>query len=270
MPALLTARNLPQTLLLTILFLLIAVTSTLLACGPVAQPVPGDSVALPAAQVGGGSEPTAGLAAAPAITPTLVSGRSTVETPTAVPTDTPMPPHSGNDDPPLELTEPAITPTLERENPTAEPPTATPTDTPTPSQTPMHTDSRFDSDLDPPPPKPTRKYPNIGNPSLHRKVIEFEKAQQTNGEASEQEAGMAEHSTLVELELTHNAVGIAAWLKERGISPSHPYDRPVNTDDLYIAVIVPLELLGELSQQEGVRKIWSPNPRAPAMLPPPP
>ena len=208
MPALLTARHLTQTLLLTVLFLMVAVTTALLACGPVAQPAPADDAALPAAQVSSEGEPTA------------------------------------------EPAEPAITPT--------------------PLQTPVQDDSRIQRHLDPPPPKPTRKYPNIGNPSLHRKVIEFEKAQQTNGEASGQEAGTADNSELVELELTHNAVGIAAWLKERGISPSHPYDRPVNADDLYIAVIVPLELLGELSQQEGVRKIWSPNPRVPAVHNPPP
>ena len=208
MLALLNARNLPQTLLLTVLFLMVAVTTALLACGPVAQPAPADDAALPAAQVSSEGEPTA------------------------------------------EPAEPAITPT--------------------PLQTPVQDDSRIQRHLDPPPPKPTRKYPNIGNPSLHHKVIEFEKAQQTNGEASGQEAGTADNSELVELELTHNAVGIAAWLKERSISPSHPYDRPVNADDLYIAVIVPLELLGELSQQEGVRKIWSPNPRVPAVHNPPP
>ena len=59
MPALLTARNLTQTLLLTALFLMVAVTTALLACGPVAQSVPADDVALPAAQVNGGGEPTA-------------------------------------------------------------------------------------------------------------------------------------------------------------------------------------------------------------------
>lgn len=255
--------------LLTILFLLIAVTTTLLACGPVAQPAPADDGALPAAQVSSEGEPTA-EPAEPAITPIRESGNSTAESPTAMPTDTPMPPQTGNDDPPVEPTEPVITATLERENPTTEPPTAIPTDTPTPLQTPVQDDSRIQRHLDPPPPKPTRKYPNIGNPSLHHKVIEFEKAQQTNGEASGQEAGTADNSELVELELTHNAVGIAAWLKERGISLSHPYDRPINADDLYIAVIVPLELLGELSQQEGVRKIWSPNPRVPAVHNPPP
>ena len=37
-------------LLLTALFLLIAVATTLLACGPVAQPAPADDGSLPAAQ----------------------------------------------------------------------------------------------------------------------------------------------------------------------------------------------------------------------------
>ena len=68
MPALLTARNLPQTLLLTTLFLLVAVTTTLLACGPVAQPAPADDFELPVAQTNGGGEPTA-KPAEPAITP---------------------------------------------------------------------------------------------------------------------------------------------------------------------------------------------------------
>ena len=59
MLAMLTARNLPQILLLTVRFLLIAVAAALLACGPVAQPVPADDVILPPAQDGGEAEPTA-------------------------------------------------------------------------------------------------------------------------------------------------------------------------------------------------------------------
>ena len=56
----LTAQTTQQTILLTALFLLMAVATILLACGPVAQPAPADDVAFPAAQAGGGSdEPTA-------------------------------------------------------------------------------------------------------------------------------------------------------------------------------------------------------------------
>ena len=59
MLAMLTARNLPQTLLVTVRFLLIAVAITLLACGPAAQTAPADDVILPPAQDSGGVEPTA-------------------------------------------------------------------------------------------------------------------------------------------------------------------------------------------------------------------
>ena len=257
MLALLIARNLTQTLLLTILFLLIAVTSPLLACGPVAQPAPGDDGASPAAQTSGGGEPTA-EPAEPTITPALESGNSNVEPPTVAPTDTPMPPQTGNDNPPAEPTEPAITPTLERENPTAEPPTETPTNTPTPRQTPVQDDSRIQRDLEPLPPATTKNYPNIRSQHLHYLVIEFEKAQEAKGSSSGQEADAAENSELVELEMTHNAVEIAAWLKERGISPSWPWHRPINADDTYMAVTVPLALMGELSQQKGIKYIHLP------------
>ena len=56
----LTAQTTQQTILLAALFLLMAVATILLACGPVAQPAPADDVALPTVQDGGGSEePTA-------------------------------------------------------------------------------------------------------------------------------------------------------------------------------------------------------------------
>ena len=208
MPALLTARHWPQTLLLTILFLLIAVTTALLACGPVAQPAPADDVALPAAQVSSEDEPT------------------------------------------------------------AEP--AEPTVTPTPHQTSGRTDSRFHGSLDTPLPPPTKKYLKLG-PNLHHNVIEFEESQKATVESSEQEAEVTENPTvLVEIALTHNAVEITAWLKGKGVSTIYPHDRPITADDRHIAAEVPLNLIGDLSQQEGILKIRLPEPLAPAMLPPPP
>ena len=68
----LTSQTTQQTILLTALFLLMAVATILLACGPVAQPAPADDVALPAAQDGGGSsEPTAEPTVEPTPTPEL-------------------------------------------------------------------------------------------------------------------------------------------------------------------------------------------------------
>lgn len=59
MLALLTARNLPQTLLLPVLLILMVVAAALLACGPVAQPAPANDAPSPPAQDSGGVEPTA-------------------------------------------------------------------------------------------------------------------------------------------------------------------------------------------------------------------
>ena len=59
MLALLTARNLPRTLLLPVLLILMAVAAAPLACGPVAQPAPANDATSPPAQDSGGVEPTA-------------------------------------------------------------------------------------------------------------------------------------------------------------------------------------------------------------------
>ena len=67
----------PQTLLLTALALLIAIATIMLACGPVAQPIPdaGDTLAAAPQTEGGGEEPAA----------------EPTDTPTVAPTDTPVP-----------------------------------------------------------------------------------------------------------------------------------------------------------------------------------
>ena len=76
-PMLTTRRPWPQTLLLTALALLIAAATIMLACGPVAQPIPeGGDTFTAAPQVEGGSEE-------PEEEPTA--------TPTTEPTDTPVP-----------------------------------------------------------------------------------------------------------------------------------------------------------------------------------
>ena len=82
LPPMLTARPGPQTLLLTALALLIVAATIMLACGPVAQPIPdaGDTLAAAPQAEGSGEEP----AAEP-------------EEPTATPTPTPEP-NIGTDD----------------------------------------------------------------------------------------------------------------------------------------------------------------------------
>ena len=85
MLALLTARALPQPLLLTALFLLLTAAAALLACGPVAQPAPAEGNALPAAQQVPVDVPTALPSAQQeggAATPTLPPPPPTLPTPT--------------------------------------------------------------------------------------------------------------------------------------------------------------------------------------------
>ena len=80
LPPMLTARPGPQTLLLTALALLIAVATIMLACGPVAQPLPdaGDTLAAAPQAEDGGEEPAA-------------EPEEPTATPTVEPTDTPVP-----------------------------------------------------------------------------------------------------------------------------------------------------------------------------------
>ena len=100
MPPLLTARNLPQTLLLIALFLLIAVATTLLACGPVAQPAPAADVALPAAPDNDGSntpaanieESTDNPASYPEISAGTESSENSGNSQETYPTNPPPPP----------------------------------------------------------------------------------------------------------------------------------------------------------------------------------
>ncbi len=80
MPPMLSSRQWPQTLLLTVLSLLIAAATLMLACAPAAAPAPADGDIFSAAQ------PGAGGSAEPAAKP-----EKPTATPQPEPTDTPMP-----------------------------------------------------------------------------------------------------------------------------------------------------------------------------------
>ena len=200
----LTARNLPQTLLLTVRLLLIAVAATLLACGPVAQPVPANDAMSPPAQDSGGVEP--------------------IEEP-ADDTDTPTP--------------------------TADPEGADSAGSPT--------DSTYDPNYFPtPPPRPTRKYPNLGDHSLNKLAIEADEAQGPGGQSDSSPEVRVNiwTSTNPDHETTINLV---TWLKAQGI-PADYIAVGGRTegygDGSFIRVTVPTHLLGTLSQREGVLKIY--------------
>lgn len=268
----LTARGLPQTILLAALFLLIVVATTLLACGPAAQTVPADDVALPAAPVGGGDE-TLAEAEEPTKEPTAEPGDTDTPTPeTGVFADTPTP-EPGNTDTPTpegeeatatpaatvtpEPGEPIATATPEPANPveTITPEPAEPTATPTPQPTICLEGPRGTLCVHIPP-RPTPKYPALGN--LSRYVQEAEAAT---------ESGQSRDSTtklFVMVSLAASPDTLIAWLQGNGVPLTKDIqdswaegikNRVVAIYDFdygYIYAVVPTSLLVSLSQQEGV------------------
>ena len=274
MPPLLTVRNLPQTLLLTALFLLIVVATTMLACGPVAQPAPAADGALSAAQQwDGGDEPTETPTVKPTDTPT-VAPAGDADTPTPEPgnTDTPTPEaEEATATPTIEPEEPTATPTAEPEEPvptpTPEPeePTVAPTPEPAkPTQTPLPTICLQQADgeicFEKPQPTPTPKYPVLGEFSRYA-----QEAEEAQADASQSEDKVTK--VFVRISLSSGASGepMLAWLQSNGVplTTNWPYGIENNlvaiygygfeadSPDGYIYAIVTASLLLPLSQQPG-------------------
>ena len=107
----------------------------------------------------------------------------------------------------------------------------------------------------PPPPKPTFTYPNIRGSGLHFDVVEFEEARDAaSGPSKQSDAAVEDTVVLVRILLSGNKAEVAAWLRSRGITPIYAE----SPDIANLAAEVPLSLLGELSQQDGVREIKRP------------
>ena len=111
------------------------------------------------------------------------------------------------------------------------------------------------TEVPPPPPKPTFTYPNIGGSGLHFDVVEFEEARDAaSGPSGQSDAAPEDTVVLVRILLSSNKAEIAAWLRSKGVTPIYAE----SPDIANLAAEVPLSLLGELSQQDGVREIRRP------------
>ena len=112
------------------------------------------------------------------------------------------------------------------------------------------------TEMPPPPPLPTLTYPNIRY-GLHFEVVEFEEAQKAaRGPSGQRDAAVEDSVVYVEIFLSANTAEVADWMRSKGVSPLYAADG-------YIDAEVPLSLLGELSQQDGVRGISRPAPVKP-------
>ena len=104
----------------------------------------------------------------------------------------------------------------------------------------------------PPPTLPTVTYPKIKHSQLQYDVVAFEEAQAAaSGPSGQSDAAPADTVVYVQILLSGNKAEVAAWLRSKDITPAH-------ADDPYavnLGAEVPLSLLGELSQQDGVIEI---------------
>ena len=103
-----------------------------------------------------------------------------------------------------------------------------------------------------PPPVPTYTYPGIRDSGLQQEVVEFEEARDAaSGPSGQSDAAPEDTVVLVRVLLSSNKAEIAAWLRSKGVTPIYAE----SPDIANLAAEVPLSLLGELSQQDGVREI---------------
>ena len=108
----------------------------------------------------------------------------------------------------------------------------------------------------PPPTLPTPTYPKLRH-SLQHDVVQFEEAQDAaSGPSGQSDSAPADTAVYVEIFLSGNKAEVAAWLRSKGVTPGHADDPDISGLDAY----VPLSLLGELSQQDGVTGIRQPRP----------
>ena len=109
----------------------------------------------------------------------------------------------------------------------------------------------------PPPTLPTPTYPKLRH-SLQHDVVQFEEAQDAaSGPSGQSDSAPADTAVFVEIFISGNKKAeVAAWLRSKGITPGGA-DYPYTVN---LQAVVPLSLLGELSQQDGVTGIQQPFP----------
>lgn len=213
----LTARNLTQTLLLTILFLLIAAATTLLACGPATQSAPAGNTALPTTQASNQDEPTAEPAE-----PTAESDGNTA---------TPKP-ESNTDTPTPEAEKVPDTPTPEAEQQTATPPPP-PThcvsfpperqDTPLVDETQIRVDG-IKYQCFSPTATPTPTYPEL--PGMLDHVAVAAEAAKAKHDAGQTDIEIPTAHIALVFSSQANVDAAINWLQSEGIPLSQELDQP--------------------------------------------
>ena len=285
LPPMLPTRPWPQTLLLTILTLLIAAATIMLACGPAAQPMPeeGDTFTAAPPVEGGSEEPeeeptaTPTVAGKPAVgnmpAPGLDASKDTptrevaaiADTPTPEPLVSPTPePAAPTDTPTPEVLAKAAVPvpaTPEKAAPQETENTESPEPTPTPTPLPTRCAEKGDGTelcYTIPAPTPTPKYPQLG--SLTQEVQSYEETQsdssQVGGASGQSDAEIPTAFVQIGLSDQASTDALLAWLKENRVPMIPDWQEGDkgfihHYGDGYIYAVVQVPLLLPISRREG-------------------
>ena len=124
------------------------------------------------------------------------------------------------------------------------------------SSAPSESQTSSDDTLPTLPEKPELKYPNLGS-NLDQLVTSVEKGETSAKEAAEDTPVHQEASVAVTIHLSGNVEDVVKFLEDNGSSTS-------NVGEDYIEAYVPVSLLGQVSEQQGVIRVREITPAEPA------
>ena len=104
------------------------------------------------------------------------------------------------------------------------------------------------------PPKPTQKYPSINDPQLQMRIVEVQRAKETQNQGGVSSQEVDDSVVDVEIRLTSSTLTVAEWLRNSGVDPVYAREYEDGSGGR-IEGLVPLSLLGVLADMEEVALI---------------
>ena len=101
------------------------------------------------------------------------------------------------------------------------------------------------------PPKPTQKYPSINDPQLQMRIVEVQRAKETQNQGGVSSQEVDDSVVDVEIRLTSSTLTVAEWLRNSGVDPVYAREYEDGSGGR-IEGLVPLSLLGVLADMQEV------------------
>ena len=101
------------------------------------------------------------------------------------------------------------------------------------------------------PPSPTQKYPSINDPQLQMRIVEVQRAKETQNQGGVSSQEVDDSVVDVEIRLTSSTLTVAEWLRNSGVDPVYAREYEDGSGGR-IEGLVPLSLLGVLADMQEV------------------